>query len=761
MESRSKLSEQATLERPTVSGTAPRILASQLEPELELHEVWEGLLRRRLLISAFVLLGLVAGLVYALITPRQFSATAMVEFAQASTHALGLESAPDGTGDLSTIELLNTELKTQEAEINDDNTAMAVIDQLHLTGSAPYALPAGLAGNDPLLREQGLPLERAPYQRERVIKIFHDHLSVDVVKGTRLLSVTYTDSDPLRAAEVANGVVKASMEQTKARRSTAVAQVSSWLSDQLEVLKGRVVESQRAVEAYERENEKDLAGIAVSSPNSSGRSADTSSTVASVPVTRLLTLNNDLTNAQVARMAKEAIYRVAVSGDPEAVLSLGSSSLVTGIADSSFSSANGGLALLHRLREQQVQLDLQISNASTKYGAKSQGMLELAHQREALALQIRTELDHIRDRARSDMDLATQAENGLRAQVSAQEGEVSRWTTKADHLLLLQSEAASNRALYQDLYAKLQESQLATGIGASRVAFIDPARVPTRPSSPKKRGDVMLGSVVGFALGLLAALGIELFDSSMHTEEAARKALGTSIVGVIPKFPKRSPSSPWIQREPFSRFAEAYRGFRANALTDGHLTPAKVLLFASPWPAEGKATTCLNTAAVLAAQGRRVVIVNADLRRSQGPTAWQESGKAGLSSLLKDGFGHKDALLTLPDVPGVPVLPVGSACANAPDLLGSPQFAELIRELREDFDFVLIDSPPALLYSDAQVLAAHADGCIVIVRAGVTPRRDARRVLETLAGTSAPVLGVLFNAAQTKTSGFSRFGYEI
>ncbi len=755
------LSEQVSLVKPAGSGTDTRALGSPAEPELELREVWEGLLRRRRLIVACTVLGVIAGLIYALVTPKQFSATAMVEFAQASTHAIGLESAPDGTGDLSTIELLNTELKTQEAEINDDNTALAVIDRLHLAGSAPYAIPDGLSGSDPLGRERGLPLDSAPYQRERVIKIFHDHLSVDVVKGTRLLSVTYTDSNPARAAEVANGVVNSSMEQTKARRSTAVAQVSSWLSDQLEVLKGRVVDSQRAVETYERENEKDLAGIAVSAPSPSGRSAETSSTVASVPVTRLLTLNNDLTNAQVARMAKEAIYRVAATGDPEAVLSLGSSSLVTGISDSSLTPANGGLALLQRLREQGVQLNLQIANASTKYGAKSPQMMDFAHQREALASQTQTELERVRERARSDLDLAVKAENGLRAQVSAQEGEVSRWTTKADHLLLLQSDAASNRGLYQDLYAKLQESQLATGIGASRVAFVDSARVPTKSSSPKKRGDVTLGTTVGLALGLLAALGFELLDSSMHTEDAVRKALGAPVVGVIPRFPKKTSGAAWIQSEPYSRFAEAYRGFRTSALSDAHLTPAKVLLFASPWPAEGKATTCLNTAAVLAAQGRRVVIVNADMRRSQGPTAWQESGQRGLSGLLSDGFGHKDALLSLPSIPGVPVLPVGSPCTNAPELLSSPQFGDLIKELREDFDFVLIDSPPALLYSDAQVLAAHADGCVVIVRAGKTPRRDARRVLESLAGTNAPVLGVLFNAAQTKTSGFSRFGYEI
>src|SRR5579875_575044 len=210
-----------------------------MEPELELHEVWEGLVRRRTLVLIGAVIGLVVALTYAFTTPKQFSATATVEFAQPSTHAPGLESPSDSSADLSTVELLNTELKTQQAEINDDNTVLAVIEQLHLSAYKPFAIPDAIPSSDPLGRERGLPLEQAPYQRERVIKIFQDHLSVEIVKGTRLLSVSYTDGDPARAATVANAVVNASIEQTLARRYSAVTQISSWLTQQLGVLKQR------------------------------------------------------------------------------------------------------------------------------------------------------------------------------------------------------------------------------------------------------------------------------------------------------------------------------------------------------------------------------------------------------------------------------------------------------------------------------------------------------------------------------------------
>ena len=245
------------------------------------------------------------------------------------------------------MDLLNTELKTEQAEISDENTALSVIERLHLTEAAPFAIPADLPAKNPLSRERGLPLERAPYQRERVLKMFREHLTVDIVKGTRLLSVSYRDTDPEQAARIANGVVQSYMEQATARRSTAVTQVSSWLTDQLGLLKQRVEESQRAVEHYGSDNEKDLAGLGLLAENGSGKGPEAYPASDSVPVARLLALNNDLTNAQVLRLAKEAIYRVAASGDAEAVLSLGNSPLVTGAgADSAFSPGSNGLSLL-------------------------------------------------------------------------------------------------------------------------------------------------------------------------------------------------------------------------------------------------------------------------------------------------------------------------------------------------------------------------------------------------------------------------------
>lgn len=756
------------LDSPSVSSSASArpstaIYPSIGETELEFGEVVAGLLRRRYVILGFLLLGLLGGLFAAVTAKRKYSASATVEFTQPSTRALGIDDPSYNAGELSTLELLNTELKTQVSEITDDDTALAVIEQLHLDQQEPFAIPAGLSSSDPLGRERGLPLERAPHQRERVIKLFQQHLKVDVVKGTRLLDITFTDDNPERAAAVANAVVAASIGQTSGRRHSAYSQVSTWLTDQLGSLKQRVEDSQKRAEEYAGQNEKDLAGMTVSATGSTEHNGHLQATNASesVPVSRLLTLNSELTSAQVARIAKEAIYRVAQSGDPEAVLSIASSSLVAGQgADSSLAPGNGGLALLQRLREQEVQANVQMATASTKYGAKNQVMVEYRHQQAAIEAQMGTELGRIRDRARSDLDLATRAENGLRQQVTAQQGEVSQWTTKADHLLLLQGEAASSRALYEDLYAKLQESQFVAGMQASRVALLDPARVPTSPSSPKRRMDLSLGLLVGLVLGFVSALALELIDDSMHSEEQVRKAMGVPVLGSIPQFQgKRSGTEAWVVQEPRSRVAEAYRSFRTAVFGDRSASASQVLLVASARPAEGKATTCLNTAAALAMQGHRVLIVNADMRRVSPTDAFGFSATRGLSECLSENMPTGELIQPFGGVKNLFFLPAGTPPDHPSELLSSSRFCDVLDEMRLNYEYILIDSPPALLFADTRILLSCADAYVLVAQAGHTPKRDVRKALEDLYGSPAAFLGVLFNGARVRAPKFTKFGY--
>ena len=763
LENRTLLPEPAAYVVPAGHRASAGGYPAAQEMELEFHEVGAALLRRRYVILAFALLGLLGGLFAAQRTKRTYIATATVEFAQPNNHALGLDDPSSSASDLSTLELLNTELKTQQTEITDDATALAVIEKLRLDTQAPFAIPSGAKAGDRLRHERGLPLDQAPYQRERVIKLFERNLGVDVVKGTRLLNISYTDTDPVRAAAIANAVVTASLDQTSGRHSASFNQVTSWLGDQLQSLKQRVEDSQKRAEQYENENQRDLAGMTLAANGSGGLGgqADTVGASQSVPVSRLLTLNSELTNAEVARIAKEAIYRVAQSGDPDAVLSIGTSSLIVGGgADSALAPGNGGLALLQRLREQQVQLNVQLATASTKYGPKNQVMLEGNRQAASLAEQMTVELGRIRARAKSDLDLATRAENGLREKVTTQQGEVSQWTTKADHLLLLQGEAASSRTLYQDLFAKLEESQFAAGMRASHLALLDAARVPTVAAGPNKRNDLALGCLAGVVLGLISALLLELLDDSLHSEEQVRKAFGAPVLGAIPSFPRGSnEAKPWVLFDPRSRTAEAYRALRTATFAGQTMSSCKVLLVASARPAEGKATTCLNAAAALAVQGHRVLILNADMRRAGADEHFGVKTGGGLSRCLMGHISADEAVQPSGALENLYVLPAGPVPENPSELLSSVRFSTLLCELRLRFEYILIDSPPALLFTDTRIISSAADGYVLVVKASRTPKADLRKTLDNLYGSGGAFLGVVFNGAREKAPRYAKFGY--
>ncbi len=326
---------------------------------------------------------------------------------------------------------------------------------------------------------------------------------------------------------------------------------------------------------------------------------------------------------------------------------------------------------------------------------------------------------------------------------------------------MLQGEAVSSRALYQDLFAKLEESQFAAGIRAPRVTVLDAASVPTVPAAPNKTTDLILGFLVGSVLGFIAAFSLELMDDSLHSEEQVRKAFGAPVLGSIPRFPRGvDEAKAWVVDEPRSPVAEAYRGFRTSAFTGQGQHVCKTLLVASARPAEGKATTCLNAAAALAVQGHRVLILNADMRRKHAPASFGVASSAGLSRCLMGLVSAEDAIQPSGEVKNLYVLAAGPATENPAELLSSARFGTLMGELQASFDYILVDSPPALLFTDARILSAYADAYVVMVQASRTAKADLRKALDTLYGSSAAFLGVVFNGARVKEPRYTRFGYE-
>jgi len=765
------------LSRPSPIRAGLHASAVQTAKELELRDVVLVLRRRKGMILALFGTGLLCAALAVALATRHYTSTATIEINKDSGTGLGmvdLSGVATGLGDNSEI---NMDLLTEQAVILSENTALRVIEELKLDTQAPYAIPAGKGGKPTALElERGLPLEKAPLERDRVLGLFHKRLHVALIKGTRLINVSYTDTDPARATQIANASVEAYINEYTQARYQASSRASAWLAAQLADLKDRVATSQAKVEEFQRES--GLTGMTLTPSSGPGATNTVTPSSDSIPIERLVQLNRDLTTSEVSRIAKEAVYRMTETQDPDVVLGIGSSSLASEAGTASpVAPGSQDLTLLQQLRQQQIQLKVQMAAANSRYGAKNPAMVQLHDQYETLETQIKTELNRIRTRAKNDLDLATAAEDGIRKQIASQEQEVNHVTAKADQLVLLQEEALSSREIYQDLYTKLEEASITAGIKASNITLVNPARQPSHPSSPKVAMTIALGGMVGMIFGLAGAFLWDYFDDSIIGPEAVEQITPVPVIGAIPDFDerksKRARLAPeistvdaggesrgaWLLRAPRSRIAEAYRTLRTALLMSRVEAPPKVVLLMSGLPMEGKSTTCLNTAAAFAIQGSKVLYIDADLRRAAAHVAFGCANEPGLSNCLTGGANYAEVLRVYPGIDSLFLLPAGPTPPNPSEMIGSERFAALLTELKKEFDYIFIDSPPVLFVTDAQLLSAHVDGYVLVTRSGKTTKRELQRSLGMMQTAGAVPLGIVVNALSTSMASYAGYGY--
>lgn len=769
------LSSSASLSAPTPS-RLERYAARPLPPQgAELREIVRIVQRRKWAILIATALGVLIAAVSVLLPPDRYSSTATIELNRESGSAMALGDLAGVAGGLGDAEANNMDLLTQQAVLTNDNTALRVLEDLHLESTAPFAASDFARAQQPD-GEKNLPLENSPHRRERALRIFRSGLRVNLVKGTRLLTVTYTDTDPQRAAVIANALVDAYMSESTQARFQASSKASAWLTRQLADLKQHVEASQARVDAFQRS--AGLTGMSTLAPDHAAAPGTAPASTDNIALARLIELNRALTTAEVSHIAKDAAFTMTEMGDPEVVLGMGSSALAGDLgSDSPVAPGSADLVLLQQLRQQLAQVQVQRATAGTKYGARNPVMTQLGNQQTTIETQIHAELERIHQRAKNDRDLAALDEAGIRRQISEQEQVVNKVTEKADQLLLLQEEAQSSRTIYQDLYTKLEEASVTAGMKASHTMLVDPARAADQPSYPRKRLTLALGTMAGLFFGLMTAFTWDYFDDSIAMPEEAEQISAMPVIGVIPEFVRKRagkqhdalaqpvPSSDgalspaWLLRAPRSQAAEAYRGLRTALQLSRAQQAPRVILFMSGSPEEGKSTTCLNTAAAFALQGDRVLYLDADLRRAKGHRFFACANDTGLSNCLASGLAFPAALKSYPGIDSLFLLPAGPHPPNPSELLGSKRFADLLADLRLHFDYIFIDSPPVLLVTDAQLIAPRTDGYVLVVRANKTCKRFVVRSLAMMHSTNAGVLGLVVNAFKSHSAAYSAYGY--
>jgi polysaccharide biosynthesis transport protein len=752
-------------------GLAERSHFLDPEDQVSLRELLLVPWKRKVVVGICTFVCVLLAFLVCIFMHPKYRATATIELNEAKSSGLDMLSSLaslEGEGQ----DELKTKIETETAVIQNDSIALAVMDKM---GMLRLENPDRFSTEDgALVKAEALPATR----REGLVGNFKAHLQVKEVGGSRLIAITYTDRDPVQAAKIANQVVAEYKSYLLNSNFSSSKEVSQWLSAQLGDLSDQVSKSQQAVAEFERSHNLSaaipglttLGGGSGSASGVGGSSGGGGGGSINIPeLERLSVLNNEVTQAEAARMAREAVYRLTATENPDLISSLGSSSL-PGLANSTVLSQGSGLETLNALRTQEATLRVAYANAETKYGTKNPHLAEIVNQLKSLHDQMQIEIGKIKQRAKNDLILAQENEKTLRSVFEAQKLITSKMNDDVVQLGVLMAQASSSRQLYDVLYARLQEANIDAGNSATNVTVADPARPPGRPWMPQPYLFISIGFWGGLILGVGMAFLLESQDDTLTDSFQVETLTNLPVLGMIPFHrmevtPREgalaAESSPFLVT-PESATAEAFRSLRSGLTLSGVGRKLRVLSITSALPGEGKSYTVYNLGLAFAAAGMKVLILDADLRRPRQHALFRATREDGLADVLVGLKSFDDALITHPVEPNLTLMPAGRQSPLASELLGSGEIEKVIGAARERFDLVLVDNPPSLPVADAIIVGTYCDGTIGVLRAGRTTRKALQRFVQSLARNRIHILGLVIEAVDMSATEYrSVYGYNV
>jgi capsular exopolysaccharide synthesis family protein len=714
----------------------------------ELRHYWQIVRRRRWVVYLTIVTAVLCALVLAFLTTPQYRAATVLQIERRQPDILAFRevAAPEFWTAFDHF------YQTQYQIIASAPVARLAAERLELASDPRFSPDESRPGILARLVRM-LPRKGRPPVRRDPLDVAADRLrarlEVVPLQYSYLVQVAWHDPDPEFAAVAANAIADAYIRFNLKSRFSTTGQAEEFLVDQIQTLEQEIAGLEETLQGYA--HEKSIVTLGESE---------------NLTFRALQEIAASRTAAESALVRAEAVYRGTLAAEPEELPEV------------------RGSALIAELRTAHAQLEAEISRASSTFRDDWPGLQTLRSQLEQTRERLGLETERIGRQVRGEAEAAYQRAlrefRELDRLLGSHEQDVQRLQRDAVRYTSLQSAVEKKRETLDALLGRQNEMALSTrlqdlDLTTSNVTIVEVAKPPVAPVRPRTKLNLAVGLVVGLSFGLGLAFLLDHLDNTIGSADELRSACGLPVLAVIPRHGVAATALGRVRRrgvhggatidlvahrDPRAAVSEAYRGLRTSLLLSRAGRPPHRIVMTSALPEEGKTATVVNLAIVLAQLGRRVLLVDADLRRPRLHAALGVENGRGVSTYLSGLEAEPGRLVVPTTIEHLDFLSSGPVPPNPAELLDSPLFAALGGRLVDGgYDHVLLDVPPVLSVADPLIVAAAADLAILVVRAGRTPRQSVRMAAERLRQMPSVGLGAVLNGFDAEAHGAPYDGY--
>lgn len=703
-------------------------LPAESEPTIDLRHYWDLGLRHWKLILGVVIAALIAGVAATLAMTPIYRATTTIQAELEATKVLNITDVQPVEQAAESERFFQTQIDL----LNSRSLKLAVAQALNL-----------LADNNQFRQrmharsaETGLTGDAARVaRREQVLGILDAHLKVEAVRNSRIINVSFDSPDPALAADVSNAFAGQYIAGNLDRRFQSTAYARGFLERRLGQIKQKLEDSERQMIDYARSQQ--LVDASEGGSNSEGPgSTGASAAPKSLTTANLVQLNQAYSTARAQRIQNQERWRAAQSSAlfslPEVLQN----------------------ETIQALIQRRAAVKADYENQSKIFKDDYPSQIQAAAQIREIDAQIASAAANIRSTIRTQFDVAQKQETALKSDVDRLKGQSLDEQGRSIRYNILRREADTNRQLYDALLQRYKEVSVAGGIQSNNISLVDSAEAPSGPIRPKP----LLNVAIAGLLGLIAALGFifvrDRFDDTVRTPGDLSTKLGLALVGVVPL--NSEESSPLAQlSDARSDISESYSSIRASLQFSGPQGAPSPMLVTSSQQSEGKSTTSLAIALSFARIGRKVLLIDADMRRPSLHSFLGVSRQVGLSNLLT-GDRKFDEVIQTTEYPGLSFIPCGPLPLDAGELLSSQAIVQVLAEAERQFNMIVLDGPPIMGLADAPLLAARMQGTLFVIETARTHRGQSKIALARLRAAHAAIIGGVLTKFDSQAGGYGR-----